>query len=173
MTIELCARSRRLARQSRSRVTASRLNVVQGTRALLIDLCLQKLAGLAGGHPHRQHPAPDRRSRRDDGTGSHPAVLTDLRSVENDRSNSNHGAIANATAMDDGAMTHRNLVAKNRWKTTRRNVKRRLILDIRPFTNRDPFDVSAQNGAVEDTRIRSNFNITNDGGPRRNPHTLV
>lgn len=123
-------------------MAAGRFDVAKGTRALNLDLVLAECANRAGGQPHGEHSRRDPRPRSNDRTRRDPGVLADLRSVENDRSDPDERTIPDATTMNDRSMPDGDLVAQKRRESTRCDMQRRLVLDIRAFADPDPLDIA-------------------------------
>ncbi len=154
-------------------MSACSFDIAESPCALLGDLVLIQCANDSGGHPHGQHARWDRRARRDDGASRDQGVLTDFGTIENDRSDPDQRTIADATTVYDRPMAHGNVISQQRWEAPGRNVNRHLILDIGAFADSNPLDVPSQHRAVEDARIGADLDVSDDGGTRCDPDTLV
>ena len=154
-------------------MAACRFDVPQRTRTLIFDFILTQCTHRSGGHPDSEETRRDRRPGGDDCPGGDPGILTDLGTIENDRSNPDQRTIPNATAMDDGAMPDGDLVAEDRRKATCRNVQRHLILDIRAFADADPLDITAQYGSIKNTRIGADLDVSDDNRAGRDPDAVM
>ena len=85
-------------------MAACRFDVLQGASALKLDLLTFECAQCTGGHPYSEHSGRDRRTRGDNSPRGNQSVLTNLCSIENDRSDPDERAVSNATTVHDRAV---------------------------------------------------------------------
>ncbi len=154
-------------------MAACRFDVLQGAIALEFDLLTVECAQFAGGHPHSEHSGGDRRPRGDNSSRGDQSVLTNLGSIENNRSDPDERAVSNATTVHDRAVPDCDLVAEKRWKATCRDMQCRLVLDIRALANADSLDVASQDGSIEDTGIGADLDVSDDGCARCDPDAVM
>jgi len=150
-----------------------RFDVLQGASALKLDLLTVERAHCTGGHPHSEHSGRDCRPRGDNSARGDQSVLTNLGSIENDRSDPDERTVSNPTTVHNRAVPDCDLVAEERWKATCRDMQRRLVLDIRALADADSLDVASQNGSIEDTGIGADLDVSDDGCARCDPDAVV
>jgi len=129
-------------------MAACRFDVTQGTGALELDFVAPERPNDSGGHPHNEHSGRNLRPRSHHRTGSNQDILANLCTIQDDRSDPDERTVADTAAVYDRAMSDRDLVSQKRRKATGRDMQRRLVLDIRAFTDSDSFHVASQDRPV-------------------------
>jgi hypothetical protein len=84
--------------------------------------------------------------------GSHEAVRTDPRVVEDDRAHADQAVRADRAAMEDGTVAD-GAAPPDRQRRSHVGVEHGVLLDVGPLTNVDQLVVSAQHGPEPDADI--------------------
>jgi hypothetical protein len=93
-------------------MTSGSFDITQRASPLNFNLFRKEFSNFPGGHTDGQHIVADFRSRGYEGTRGNPAIFTNFRPIQHNRANPDQGTVANATAMDNSAVTHGNEIAQ-------------------------------------------------------------
>ena len=118
---------------------------------------------LPGGHTSHQKAITNTGTRRDDCTGSHDAPRPHMRSVQDDRSDSDQSPRCHAPAMNDGAMTYDHIVGYLQGDTTL-GVQYGAILHIDPPADADRRHIGTDADLVHDRALVTQYDVTTHVG---------
>ena len=98
---------------------------------------------------------------RDEGASADQALIANLGSIEHHSPHADEAEIANSTGVNDRRVADRAIRTDHSGQIIG-EVDHRTVLHICPLPDLDRFDISPENGSVENTRVPPEPHITNE-----------
>jgi hypothetical protein len=154
-------------------VYSCRLDILERAFTLNIDLLTRERPHDPRRNTRDERLCVDDLTRPHDRTRSNKRVLPNLGSIEDDRADANQRSVTDPATVNNGPMSDGDLVAEQCREIPSAHVKGGLILDIRPLTDTNPFDIAAQNRSKKNARISAYFDVSDNRGAWSHPDTFM